>query len=89
MGKHFVGTLSTFTLLPEGVAMDHSNHEAAGTPPKYVFDVTRLFSDLKKQGLGTGELKLTSKELSGSIGDAMLKLGDVKLIETISGPAKQ
>jgi hypothetical protein len=87
--KFLVGTVSTFSVLPEGVTMDHANHEAETTPPKYTFDVTRLVADLQKQGLWTGDLKLTSKEVAGSLGGATLKLGNVELVEITEGPARQ
>lgn len=80
--KFFVGTVSTFSLLPEGIAMDHGTHEAKERPPKFVFNVTRLVDDLEKQGLWSGEPKLTTKEIVGSLGGATLKLGNVKLVET-------
>jgi tyrosinase len=87
--KFLVGTVSTFSVLPEGVSMDHANHEAEATPPKYSFDVTRLVADLQKQGLWTDDLKLTSKEVAGSLGGATLKLGNVELVEITEGPARE
>jgi tyrosinase len=86
--KYLVGSLPTFSLPPEGVKMDHADH-VAGPPPTYSFDVTRIVTDLRDQGLWTDELKLVTKEITGSLGDAAIKLGKVELIETSATGTRQ
>jgi tyrosinase len=74
----------TFALLPGISADDHSMHGESDGPIVRRFDVTNLVADLQSRGLWTGEIKLSTKEIDGSLGDATLAVGRVELKEQVT-----
>jgi tyrosinase len=85
--KYEVGMLSTFGILP-GPSAAHAGHgSAAGDPPDVQsFDVTELVAELQREGRWTGEPRLTTAEITGSLGRAVLRIGKVELVETGGTP---
>jgi len=84
--QYEIGILSTFSILP-GSDMAHARHGPAGPPDVLSFDITRLVTELQREQRWTSEPRLTTAEITGSLGSAVLRLGKVELVETsISGP---
>ncbi|HEY7299739.1 MAG TPA: tyrosinase family protein [Xanthobacteraceae bacterium] len=84
--KYEVGVLSTFSILP-GPTDLHAAHAPSGPPNVLSFDVTRLLTELQREGRWPDQLRLTTMEITGSLAGAELRLGKVELVETsTSGP---
>jgi tyrosinase len=79
--KYEVGILSTFGILP-GAGPTHAGHAADGPPNVQSFDVTDVVVQLQREGRWSGEPRLTTVEITGSLGNSVLRLGKVELIET-------
>lgn len=79
--KYEVGVISTFGMMP-GPGAPHADHTSSRVANVLSFDVTEVIAELQREGRWTGEPRLTTAEIDGSLGDAVLTLGRVELVVT-------